>query len=149
MFAHVIGAPNPRAATPAQADQWRAPFTRHTILMDIGTGHSLRLGGALQSDQLLLQSVAMTLVDMCCQWTPMAQEQDWDQEDLVLWVGIMVMHTLEHPCGDQLVRVVLCIYRNRVVHVVSLILTKHSMPSRRWPPVGLDSTVHGSDGRRW
>ena len=57
MFAHAIGNKHPRAVTPAQADQWRTPFARHVLQQNQVTGASIRLGGVLQPDQLLLQSV--------------------------------------------------------------------------------------------
>ena len=57
MFAYTIGTSNPKPVTPAQADQWRTPFAHSIIDQDSVPAGGLRLGGVVQPDQILLQSL--------------------------------------------------------------------------------------------
>ena len=57
MFAHAIGTESPKATIPAQADLWRALFARHVIKQEVRVTEAIRLGGAVNPDQLLLQSL--------------------------------------------------------------------------------------------
>ena len=56
-FAHANGADHPKAIMPAQADQWRVPFALHISSHQQAMTTDIRLGGTMQPDQLLLQSV--------------------------------------------------------------------------------------------
>ena len=56
-FSHFLGEKLPKATTAVQADQWRTPFAQSILPFDASCTKAIRLGGMLQPEQLLLQSV--------------------------------------------------------------------------------------------
>ena len=57
LFARAIGNVSPCPVQPAQADQWRVPFAQQILQDGQGLTQAIRMGGTLQPDQLILQSL--------------------------------------------------------------------------------------------